>query len=140
MQLTMINVNSGNSAMHRRDDFPDAFIDKLRRCIAGEKLNSGWSFSILENSADRARFDVIMEGIGIIVHVWVCKSVDAIDAVWESISEVNPPIILAYEPPQTLPWVAVSMHHNLIQLMQSEPQRVFELASLESGVAWALLA
>jgi hypothetical protein len=59
--------------------------------------------------------------------------------VWQSVVKGGLPIILAKEPPKGVPWLAVGLTRQSIDIILTKRLRIVEAIGAEVTVAWALM-
>lgn len=140
MTLEFVTLTTGHVVHHERSNTPDRIVQRVRSLIhsADGALVRGWSVKVHETTPEKARFDLLADGIEL-SHCWLCLSEAVAEQVWQDAINSRLPIILAKERPSNVPWLAVGMALGIIEIVQNHPARLLEAAKIELCTAWALM-
>lgn len=139
MTLTFVNVNSGSIARYERTECPDDIVQHVKQSLRKSGiLWKGWSVVVKHASPDQAHFNLHLDGVPI-THCWLCLAETATTAVWQKVLDARAPIMSLSRPPDTVPWLAISMTRESIQVVLATPQRITEAPAIEVSLAWALM-
>jgi len=135
--MEFITLTTGAASITLRSEVGDDIVRAIRAALAGDgELWAGWSVK-LDRHAGWATFEVLHRGVAL-SRCFLCLSADASAELWE-LAEVIAPDKVVLHRPRGVPWLAAAILPSALDIVQTRPLLLLQLADAERCVAWAVL-
>lgn len=139
MMLTFITLNTGNVVHYEANMIAAGYKVQHPLTVGKNDLGNDWSVRLRLIASDYAIYEMYLDGIHV-THCWLCRHAQAADTVWQMALDEQLPILQYPERPSTVPWLAVGMALDVVQIVASHRMsRLPEAPLLEAAVAFELL-
>jgi hypothetical protein len=140
MSLTFLTINSGSLHSYERAACPDEAIRVIVKGVQENngRLPNGWTVTLHGVTEAMAWFGLRVHDLTI-THCWLCLTETGIPLIHHRIAAARLPLVQTFSTPKTLPWLAVGMAIESIQLFGVAPHRFMEAPAIEVATAWALI-